>query len=299
MALISDQIFVQIPAYRDRELLPTITNLFEQARQPQRLRVVIAWQYGAEELRLEKHLRRWPNLELLKFPAAQSEGCNWARRIMQERWAGERYTLFLDSHHRFIYGWDDEAIDMLEALRRSGVNKPILTGYLPPYDPQHDPAKRAKYIFYIRPADRHHGMLFYLIGDPVPAWSELNEPLRAKFASLHFLFADGVINEELAMDPSIYFFVDEIAISLRAYTLGYDLFHPHRILGWHLYNRSTRVTHWADNSSARIKSEVTYKRIRALFSGRWQGKYGLGRVRSAADYEAVIGEPLILKQPTT
>ena len=299
MPLMRDQIFVQIPAYRDRELLPTITNLFEQASQPQRLRVVVAWQYGYEELQLEKHLSRWPNLELLKFPAAQSQGCNWARRIMQERWAGERYTLFLDSHHRFISGWDDEAIQMLEALRQSGVNKPILTGYLPPYDPKHDPAERAKYIFYIRPAERYRGLLFYLVGDAVPAWSELNEPLRAKFASLHFLFADGSINEELAIDSSIYFFVDEIAISLRAYTRGYDLFHPHRILGWHLYNRSTRVTHWDDNSSARVQSEVTYKRIRALFSGRWQGKYGLGRVRSAADYEAVIGEPLILKQATT
>lgn len=42
MALISDQIFVQIPAYRDRELLPTIMNLFVQARRPQRLRVVVA-----------------------------------------------------------------------------------------------------------------------------------------------------------------------------------------------------------------------------------------------------------------
>ena len=295
----SDQIFVQIPAYRDRELLPTVENLFEQASQPQRLRVVVAWQYGDEELRLEKQFSRWPNLELLKFPAAQSEGCNWARRIMQERWAGERYTLFLDSHHRFIQGWDEEAIAMLEALRLSGVNKPILTGYLPPYDPKHDPDGRAKHIFYIRPAERHRGLLFYLMGDPVPAWSELNEPLRAKFASLHFLFADGVINEELAMDPSIYFFVDEIAISLRAYTLGYDLFHPHRILGWHLYNRSTRVTHWDSNSSAQVRSEITYKRIRALFGGRWQGKYGLGGVRSAADYEAVIGEPLILNQATT
>src|SRR5690349_20509893 len=54
------------------------------------------------------------------------------------------------------------------------------------------------------------------------------------------------------MDPSIYFFVDEIAISLRAYTLGYDLFHPHRILGRHLYNRSTRVTHWSSNSTAGV-----------------------------------------------
>lgn len=76
MPLMSDQIFVQIPAYRDRELLPTITNLFEQASQPQRLRVIVAWQYGYDELQLEKHLSRWPNLELLKFPAAQSQGCN-------------------------------------------------------------------------------------------------------------------------------------------------------------------------------------------------------------------------------
>ena len=98
----NDQIFVQIPAYRDRELLPTINNLFEQASRPQRLRVLVAWQYGEEELPLEKELSRWPNLELLKFPAAESQGCNWACRIMQERWAGERYTLFLDSHHRFI-----------------------------------------------------------------------------------------------------------------------------------------------------------------------------------------------------
>lgn len=299
MALMRDQIFVQIPAYRDRELLPTINNLFEQAKQPERLRVVVAWQYGDEELPLEQQLRRWPNLELLKFPAAQSEGCNWARRLMQERWAGERYTLFLDSHHRFIANWDQQAIEMLEALRLTGVNKPILTAYLPPYDPKHDPDGRANYVFHIRPAQRDRGMLFYLIGDPVPGWSELNAPWQAKFASLHFLFADGAINEELAIDPSIYFYVDEIAISLRAYTLGYDLFHPHRILGWHLYNRSTRVTHWHDNSSARVKSEVTYKRIQALFSGRWQGKYGLGRVRTAADYEAVIGEPLILKQATT
>ena len=290
----TDQVFVQIPAYRDRELLATITNLFEQASRPERLRVVVAWQYSADELYLEKSLRRWKNLELLKYPVAQSKGCNWARRIVQGKWTGERYTLFLDSHHRFVSGWDSKAIEMLETLRASGISKPILTGYLPPYDPKHDPAGRGNYIFEIRRAYRHEGMLFRLVGDPVPEWSKLEAPLEAKFASLHFLFADGTFNEELAIDSSIYFFVDEIAISLRAYTLGYDLFHPHRILGWHLYDRSTRTTHWHDNPSSRAQNEITGKRIRALYHGRWQGKYGLGKVRSASDYEAWVGEPLIL-----
>jgi hypothetical protein len=294
----TDRIFVQIPAYRDRELLPTLTNLFEQASFPERLRVVVAWQYSRDELHLETLMRRWKNLELLKFPAKQSEGCNWARRIVQEKWDGERYTLFLDSHHRFVSGWDLKAIEMLETLRSSGVPKPILTGYLPPYDPKDDPAKRAQYILAIRRADRHKGMLFRLAGDPVPEWLKLEAPLPAKFASLHFLLADGTLNQELAIDSSIYFFVDEIAISLRAYTLGYDLFHPHRILGWHLYNRSSRVTHWHDNPSARTQNEITCKRIQALYNGRWQGKYGLGKMRSASDYEAIVGEPLILQEAT-
>ena len=66
----------------------------------------------------------------------------------------------------------------------------------------------------------------------------------ARFVSLHFLFTEGSFNQEIPFDPAIYFFADEIAIALRAYTLGYDLFHPHRILGWHLYDRTTRATHW-------------------------------------------------------
>ena len=185
---------------------------------------------------------------------------------------------------------------LLESLRAAGISKPILTGYLPPYDPNHDPAGRGNNIFEIRRAYRHQGLLFRLEGDPVPNWPGLAAPPPAKFASLHFLFADGALNEELTIDSSIYFFVDEIAISLRAYTLGYDLFYPHRILGWHLYNRATRVTHWHDNPDSRAQQEITSKRIQALYQGRWQGKYGLGKVRSALDYEKMVGEPLFLQE---
>jgi hypothetical protein len=293
---VTNRIFVQIPAYRDRELLPTLESLFENAGRPERLRVVVAWQYAPEEAHLEHALARWENLELIKSPAAQSQGCNWARRLVQKQWAGEHYTLFLDSHHRFVPGWDVLAIDMLESLRAAGSHKPILTGYLPPYDPERGPSDRGQYIFNMRAADRRRGLLFHLVGDPVPDWRALQAPLPARFTSLHFLLADGSFNEEVAIDESIYFFVDEIAIALRAYTRGYDLFHPYRILGWHLYDRATRVAHWEDNPDSRQRFEITHRRIQALYGGRWRGRYGLGEARSAADYERIIGDQLTLTE---
>jgi hypothetical protein len=288
-----ERVFVQIPAYRDRELVSTVRDLFEQARHPERLRVAVAWQYSDDELHLEGELRRWPQLELLKIPAAQSEGCNWARRELQTRWAGEAYTLLLDSHHRFVPGWDVETIAMFEQLRAAGVRKPILTGYLPAYDPDNDPAGRLADILRIRPLERHEGMLFRLVSDPIADAARLTAPLPAKFVSLHFLFADGTFNQEVAIDSSIYFFVDEITIALRAFTLGYDLYQPHRVLGWHLYNRATRVTHWNDHARWQVQNEISCKRVRVLYSGRLQGKYGVGTARSVAEYEALVGEPLV------
>jgi hypothetical protein len=290
---LSASVFVQIPAYRDRELLPTLRDLFATARDPARLRVVVAWQYGDDELHLESELRRWKNLSLLKIPARESQGCNWARSLLQGEWNAEPYTLFLDSHHRFVPEWDEIAIAMHEDLRAAGIAKPILTGYLPPYDPGSDPQGREATLYRIRLAERRHGLIFRLVGDAVTGLRDPPGPFAAHFASLHFLFADGSFNREIPFDSSIYFFADEAAIALRAYTHGYDLHHPHRVLGWHLYERATRVTHWADHADWQRLDRISSKRLHALYSGRLSGKFGVGRHRSVADYEAFVGMPLI------
>jgi hypothetical protein len=289
---VSEQIYVQIPAYRDRELLPTVRDLMRTAREPARLRVAIAWQYGSEETHLEDALRQWRNVELQKIPAAESEGCNWARRRLQQGWNGEAYTLLLDSHHRFAPAWDETSIQLLNDRKHAGSAKPILTAYLPPYDPQDDPRGRSTNMLKIHPLQRHEGLLFRLTGHAVEGWKSLKSPIPAHFTSLHFLFADGSFNEAIPFDSSIYFFADEVATALRAYTHGYDLFHPHCALGWHLYDRATRVPHWADHASWRAQNQNSVERLRALYRGAVQDKYGVGRVRSIADYEAYIGVPL-------
>jgi Glycosyltransferase (GlcNAc) len=287
-----DRIFIQVPAYRDRELPATIEDLMRTAQHPERLRVAIAWQHGREEECQEPTLRRWRNVELTKIPAEESLGCNWARRLLQQDWDGEKYTLFLDSHHRFVPGWDVQAVGMLEKLRVSAV-RPILTGYLPAYDPDNDPAGRQLKPFRIEVLERHEGMLFRLTGAKIPGWRNLTSPVPAKFASLHFLLADGSFNRDVIFDPGIYFFADEIAIALRAYTSGYDLFHPHRILGWHLYNRLTRITHWSDHTGWREQNESSCRRLRALYAGGIEGEYGLGHERQLWEYERFVGTRLI------
>jgi hypothetical protein len=294
----SAEIYVQMPAYRDAELLPTLQNLMCTASCPERLRVAVAWQYGEEEEALERQLRAlsgFGSLELLCIPAAESRGCNWARRLLQERWRGEPYTLFLDSHHRFVNGWDSLSVALYEGLRDEGVAKPVLSAYLPPYDPRTDARDQDPLL--IRAHARVQGILFRLVGRKIAGWRERNTPLPAGFVSLHFLFADGRFNDEIEFDPAVYFFADEVAIALRAYTYAWDLFHPHRLLGWHLYDRSTRVTHWADHDESFVQQQLSLQRLRELFSGHVRGRHGIGECRGLASYEAMIGMPLIKLRP--
>ena len=292
--LMLDRIYVQIPAYRDRELLPTLRDLFARASSPERLRVAVAWQYGDEELPLEDELRAWPQLELLKTAAAESQGCNWARRELQERWAGEEYTLFLDSHHRFVEAWDERLVELHATLEGRGVAKPIVTGYLPHYDPDRDPLGRGDSALRIRSLERARGMLFRLTGQPIPEVADRLCAEPARFVSLHLLFARGCFNREVLFDPELYFFADEVAIALRAFTHGYELWHPAAVLGWHAYDRSSRTTHWDDHGSWSERNEASLFRLRELYEGRVTGDLGIGGSRSIAEYEAQIGEPLIL-----
>ena len=53
--------------------------------------------------------------------------------------------------------------------------------------------------------------------------------------------------EEVPHDPDYYFHGEEISIAVRAFTHGYDLFHPHKVVCWHEYTREGRDKHWEDH----------------------------------------------------
>lgn len=289
-------IFIQIAAYRDPELVPTIRDCLSKAAFPENLVFSIAWQHSADDA--------WDNLDaftddprfkIIDINYKDARGACWARNKLQQQYAGEDYTLQLDSHHRFIDGWDQELIAMHERLKSNGHKKPLITTYAPSYNPGNDPAERTLQPWKMN-FDRFipEGAVFFLPGGMDDAAA--TEPVPARFYSAHFAFAAGSFVTEVPHDPDMYFHGEEISITVRAYTWGYDLFHPHKLIVWHEYTRSNRVKQWDDDAAWHEKNTRSHLRNRTLFEMDGLTKpadfgmmYDFGPERTLAEYERYAG----------
>jgi hypothetical protein len=320
----TNSIFVQMASYRDPELVPTLIDLIERAANPQLLRVVVCWQHAPQEAlgifwlqgfakwRFETRDGRTVHLmehngatiEVIDIPHFESQGACWARHLIQQHYRGERYTLQLDSHHRFVQDWDTLIIDMLESLRTESCN-PVLTAYLPTYS--------------VVTCERTPGPLFmkfdrftaegvvYFKGKRFPNGVSYTQPIPARFYSGHFTFADGHFSEVVQHDPNYFFLGEEMSITVRAFTHGYDLYHPHMTVGWHNCSRKNRVTIWQDHTSEAKergdtplrwdeRNTLSLQRNLTLFGMDGHspsdidfGKFGFGSIRTLAEYEAYAG----------
>ena len=299
------KIFIQIAAYRDPQLIPTIKDCIANAKCPENLVFCIAWQHDLSENIDE--VRSLPNVKIIDIPHLTSRGACWARNQIQQQYEGEEYTLQLDSHHRFVKDWDEIVIGMYKQLRAKGHVKPLLTGYIPSFDPDNDPAARVQTPWRMD-FDRFipEGAVFFLPAS-IDDWRDRDAPVPSRFYSAHFCFTSGQFCKEVPHDPEYYFHGEEISIAVRAFTHGYDLFHPHRIVAWHEYTRKGRTKHWDDhtgNNKSVIadkkdwgeRNASSHKRNRCLFSMDGEryndiiwGPYGFGTMRSLREYEMYSG----------
>jgi hypothetical protein len=201
----------------------------------------------------------------------------------------------MDSHHRFVQDWDLELIEMYNQLKEKGYEKPLLTGYVSSFDPENDPEGRIQTPWKMN-FDRFipEGAVFFLPAS-IDNYKELTEPIPARFYSAHFAFTTGDFVKEVPHDPEYYFHGEEISIAVRAYTWGYDLFHPHKTVIWHEYTRKGRTKQWDDDKSWGGKNANSHKRNRKLFEMDGEvkdiefGIYDFGKVRSLLDYEKYSG----------
>lgn len=279
------RIFVQIPAYRDRELAATLRDLYGTARAPESLRTVVLWQRDAGET-LPDGIRDLPSLTVIETDAADSSGPNWARRLLQQEVGDEPYSLLLDSHHRFVPGWDELCVRMHEDLVDAGVRRPLLSSYLPAYIPGAGRASRQRDPYVVSPLVREEGVLIRLTSHPLYGWQTLTAPTLGSYLSLHFVFSARAFTEEVEIDPGVYFFGDEVSLSVRAFTFGWDIYHPHRIVGWHAYDRGSREPHWVRHPDWHHAHRASLERQRSLYSGGTDTAALRGSARSVADFEA-------------
>jgi glycosyltransferase involved in cell wall biosynthesis len=289
------KIFIQIASYRDPELKKTIKSAIENAKKPNNLIFGIARQFHPEDGfdNLEEY-RKDKRFRILDIPYLESKGACWARNQIQQLYKNEKYTLQIDSHMRFAPNWDEEMINMIKQLQKKGHKKPLLTGYVSSFDPDNDPAGRAmepwRMVF-----DRFipEGAVFFL-PETIPGWQNLTEPVTSRFYSAHYCFTLGEFSIEVQHDPEYYFHGEEISIAARAYTWGYDLFHPHKVLIWHEYTRKGRTKQWDDDKQWVDRNNRCHKKNRALFGmdnepAMDHGKYGFGPHRTLKEYEKYSG----------
>ena len=289
-------IFVQVASYRDPDLKNTIQSMLDNAEHPENLVVGVCRQYHPDDT--FEDVGQWREDERFKIIDVlynETKGVCWARHAIQQLYNGEKYTLQIDSHMRFEKNWDTEMIKMITDLQDEGHEKPLLTAYVSSFDPDNDPAARAKDPWMML-FDRFipEGAVFF-IPDAIPNWRELKLPVPARFYSAHYCFTLGEFSNEVQHNPEYYFHGEEISIAARAYTWGYDLFHPHKPLIWHEYTRKNRTKVWDDDREWGEKNAKSHLTNRKLFGmdGETQegheGKYGFGDIRTLRDYEEYAG----------
>ena len=294
-------ILVHLPAYRDPELIPTLKDALKNAKYPKRIHFGICRQYHPDDTfdNLDE-FRGDKRFHIMDVLYTEAEGLPWARAQINEKLlTNQDYILQLDSHHRFAKDWDITLIEMHNQMEAKGY-KPIIAGYLPVYDPFNEPAGRADVpwqqqfvCFY------PHGTIF-IRPALLEGWQDMTEPAMSRFLSGHFCFARNEWAKEIRHDPDIYFSGEEINLTVRSYTHGYDMFHPHKLVIWHSTMREERagMLKWDDDSKTGVdwstKQTNARKKIRVLLGSEEDPTidltgYDLGTVRTLRDYEKYAG----------
>jgi hypothetical protein len=294
------KIFIHLPAYREPELIPTIKSALENAKYPKRLVFGICRQFNPEDgFDNVDEYRNDPRFKIMDIPHEQAKGLPYARYQINTMLENEEYICQLDSHHRFAQDWDITLIEMHDQLKDKGVKKPILAAYLPYYNPFNDPAERTMEPWQQTFACFYpHGTIF-IRPSLLHGWQNMTEPAPSRFLSGHFCFADNHWAKTILHDQDIFFSGEELNLTVRSYTHGYDMFHPHKLVIWHATMREERsgMLVWDDQSKRGddwwTQQTIARSKIRQLLRTEDNGfdltGYDLGTERTLHDYEKYAG----------
>lgn len=285
------QVFVAIAAYTDPELPRTLNSAIRTAEFPDRLRFGICWQEDPDHPVDLDEFRRDHRFRFIDATTRESQGGPWARNLAQSLWRGEPYTLQVDSHMWFEPGWDSKLIAMLESMPS---DKPLLSMNSPlfHYDANGEVHCR-----------RDMGVPTTIVNDwGPPDWApwfdfgppNRQRPGRTRFVNGNFAFTRGQWNVEVPQDPDHYYWGEELNVTVRSFTWGYDFFLPTEVVVWHMDHRDGPPRrHWEQGDDlVNARNAVAMERLhRLLYSDDAESlfPYGFGPVRTLRDYEIFAG----------
>jgi hypothetical protein len=283
------RMFVTVSAFRDPDLPNTLLDCLTKADRPEALHFGVIWQHDDDVAPLPDLAPA--KLSLKKVPWRESQGACWARAEGMKLWDGEDWFFQIDSHHRFVQGWDSL---LLRQAEMTGYDLPLLTTYASAFSPSRP----------LTPGNPNIIRFDHFLPEGVPIFNchglegvtPDTPPVRASGLSAHLLFAPGRFVEDVPYDPELYFFGEEVTLAVRAFTWGYNLYHPTEHLMWHESPRGTRPTHWDEHAqeyaamlAARERDRAGLEKACRLLTMPWVGQFGCGPRRTLAEYEAYAG----------
>jgi hypothetical protein len=295
-------IFVSIASYSDPVLRFTLARALATAHDPDGLHFGVVEQCPAAWPRPAMPAPTRARLSLVRIDPVDARGPCWARAIAMTLYDGEDWFFQIDSHTDFDAGWDQTLIEQAQALLpgRPGV---VLSAYPSPFVFEGERSVR-------KPTTS--GVLAHVVkgeaqfepGHPVLGFAahpvDSGTPLPGFHLGAGCLFAPGALVQAFPYDPFLYFHGEEQALALRLFTHGWDIFHMPGLPVYHLYNTGpasgpARPLHWdAAQDGQRSVSwwsleQRSRQRLADLVAGKPLGAYGLGTVRSLADYARFSG----------
>lgn len=306
-------IFVSIASYRDDVCSTTLDSLYTMADKPDRVYVGICQQNKNEEDDgidcVTKGYQDHPRVRIIRIPHFDAKGPTHARYLCSTLWNGEEYFLQIDSHSKFVKGWDTLCIGMLSDIKNKGLSKkPVLSHYpkeISTYDQYNDSIKNnvtriCKSFF------NNRGMISFMGSQEM---NSNNIPYMTPYVAGGMLFCESYFLKELPFDPNLPFlFVgEEILHSIRFYTHGWDIFTPTENIVFHEYTRKDKPKIWTDNpyySDVPAFDKVKYY-LKLIDNDKDDvvnylqfnlDKYGLGKIRTLEDYYNFAGIDIVNKK---
>jgi hypothetical protein len=295
-----DTIFVSIASYRDSECAATLRSMFANADNPARVFAGVCEQNNfsqAEEACVPAALPK--NVRRISIGHMEAKGPTYARYLCSTLYQGETWYAQVDSHTRFVKGWDTKAI---ASAKQCPSAKPVLTHY---------PRKTEEYSADGGDNDTKGVPVLCkstFDSNGVPTFESVimdppkdGRPRPVPFVSGGFVFMPGTAAKEVPFDPDLphLFQGEEILHSARLWTSGYDFFTPLHNIVYHQYERKDKPKFWKDVPGWHGIQAQTLRKVRRLL-GLQQPPlpgytHGMGTVRSLEAYWKFAGVDILKK----
>lgn len=287
-------IFVSIASYMDPELPKTVDDLLSKADKPEQISIGIVEQHARGK---HHNFSEYQNIRTTEILAQHAKGAGYARKLAMDLYRGEEYFFQIDSHMRFEQGWDTELINILQQAQEiAGTEKVILSQYPAPYfigSDNRDYFPKEDALYWSKPTwsrvlNNAHGHWCAQRQE----MQDLTKPHPSYTILAGYVFTIGKIVEEVPYDPRISFMGEELCFAVRAYTRGWEIYSPNKMLVYHFYKRAEYPKVW--NTGA-LKDKwfgferESYKVQRDVLTGNEYGIYGVEDYERFLDYQDMIG----------